>query len=200
MGRKSLSRKRKPISNKVNRWLSELLVQLQYEDLEQLTMDDVARIAGKSKSTIYEYFESKEEILQAACLTRTNVITESISKLNQQQQDTVQRYAHLIEIFAEGTTGISIAFLQSIKQHYPKAWAVIDAFTDHFVDLLKDHYQKGIAEGIYNDVSIELLGNIDKLFVVQVVTNPKIFSDEKYTISNLVRDYLNLRLTGLLKR
>ena len=59
---------------------------------------------------------------------------------------------------------------------------------------------KGIKEKVYNSVSIELLGNIDKLFVTQVVTNPSIFSDDKYTLSNLIRDYLNLRLMGLLKR
>lgn len=200
MGRKSLSRKRKTITKKVNRWLSELLLALQYENLEQLTMDDIARIAGKSKSTIYEYFESKEEILQAACKTRTTALTESLLNLGQQKLDTVELYGQLIEIFAEGTTGISIAFLQGIKQHYPKVWSVIDEFTDSFVELLKNHYKKGIEDGIYNAVSIELLGNIDKLFVIQVVTNPAIFSDEKYTIGNLVRDYLNLRLVGLLKR
>ena len=77
---------------------------------------------------------------------------------------------------------------------------MVEEFTDSFVELLKDHYIKGIKEEVYNSVSIELLGNIDKLFVTQVVTNPSIFSDDKYTISNLIRDYLNLRLMGLLKR
>lgn len=200
MGRKSLSKKRKNITTKANKWLSELLVGLQYENLEELTMDDIARIAGKSKSTIYEYFESKEEILQAACQTRTIALTESISNIGSQKLDTVNLYGQLIELFAEGTAGISLSFLQNIKQHYPKAWSVIDEFTNSFVELLKGHYKQGITEGIYNSVSIELLGNIDKLFVIQVVTKPSIFSDEKYTISNLVRDYLNLRLFGLLKR
>jgi hypothetical protein len=57
-----------------------------------------------------------------------------------------------------------------------------------------------MAEGIYNPISIELLGFLDRLFVTQVVTNPAFFSDEQYTISNLVRDYLKLRLHGLLKK
>ncbi len=200
MGRKSMSKKRKGLTSKTNKWLSDLLEGLQFENLEQLTMDDIARIAGKSKSTIYEYFESKEEILQAACHTRTKVLTESIINVRQQKLDTVKLYGHLIEIFAEGTTGISLTFLQNIKQHFPKAWSEINEFTDSFVELLKDHYKKGIEEGVYNSVSIELLGSIDKLFIIQVVTNPSIFSDEKYTVSSLVRDYLNLRLNGLLKR
>lgn len=200
MGRKSLSKNRKNITRKTNIWLSELLLGLQHQNLVELTMDDIARIAGKSKSTIYEYFESKEEILQAACQTRTNSLSESILNVGSQNLDTVKQYEQLIEIFATGTAGISLSFLQNIKQYYPKTWLVIDEFTNDFVQLLKGHYKKGIKEGLYNSVSIELLANIDKLFIIQVVTNPSIFSDEKYTVSILVRDYLNLRLLGLLKR
>jgi hypothetical protein len=128
------------------------------------------------------------------------VISDSLLNLRQQDLDTVSLYAQLIELFAVGSSGISLSFLQDIKQHYPIVWLVVEEFTDSFVELLKDHYIKGIKEEVYNSVSIELLGNIDKLFVTQVVTNPSIFSDDKYTISNLIRDYLNLRLMGLLKR
>lgn len=199
MGRKSLSRKRKNISPKVNIWLGELLLRLQYEDLDKLTMDDIARLVGKSKSTIYEYFESKEDIFLAACQTRISFLVESGLKEAQQEYSTVERYERLVELFAEGTAGISIYFLQSIKQNYPKAWEVIEAFTNNYIDLLKEQYKQGMAEGIYNPISIELLGFLDRLFVTQVVTNPDFFSDEQYTISNLVRDYLKLRLHGLLK-
>jgi hypothetical protein len=200
MGRKPVSRKRKPVTNKVNLWLRDLLICLQQEDIEQLTIDDMARLAGKSKSTIYEYFESKEEILMVACQTWTQVLSESILKKSQQNLNTIKLYEHLVEIFAEGTADISISFLQSVKLHYPKAWSVIEGFTDAFVDLLKLQYKQGIAEGIYNPISVDLLGQIDKLFVTQVVTDPAFFTDKKYTLSNLIRDYLNLRLTGLLKR
>ena len=87
-----------------------------------------------------------------------------------------------------------------IKQHFPNAWQSIDDFTDRYVDLLQTHYREGIDNGDYNPVSVELLGSLDKLFVIQVVTNPAIFTDEKYNISDLIRDYLNLRLVGLMKR
>ena len=90
---------------------------------------------------------------------------------------------------------ISFSFLQGVKRHYPKAWSVIDAFTDSFVALLKAQYEKGIAEGVFNPMSVELLGHIDKFFIIQVVTSPAIFSDDQYTMSKLIRDYLSLRLT-----
>lgn len=200
MGRKALSRKRKSITPKINIWLGELLLRLQYEDLDKLTMDDIASLGGKSKSTIYEYFESKEDIFLAACQTRITLLVESGLNKAQQDSSTVERYERLVEIFAEGTAGISFYFLQSVKQNYPKAWEVIEAFINNYIDLLKEQYQQGMAEGTFNPISIELLGFLDKLFVTQVVTNPDFFSDKEYTISNLVRDYLNLRLNGLLKK
>lgn len=199
MGRKALERKRKPITKKTEKWLRELLLKLQYEELGELTMDDLARIAGKSKSTLYEYFESKEDIIEAVCKTRISVLFASLEGLGE-GADTVQLYTRLMEVFAEGTTGISVSFVQGVKKYYPKAWLVIEGFTDRFVELLQEHYRAGIAEGVYNSVSVELLGHLDKLFIIQVVTNSAIFSDDKYTVSNLVRDYLNLRLRGLLKR
>jgi len=200
MGRKSLTRERKAVTQKTNKWLSKLLLGLQHEDLEALTIDDIAGIAGKSKSTIYEYFESKEDILLAACRTRTVQLSSAIQQTSNQQLPPLELYPKLMDIFAQGTANISLAFLQSIKEHYPAAWSVINDFTNEFVELLQVHYQQGIDEGLYKPVSVELLAHLDKLFIVQVVTNPGIFSDEKYTLSNLIKDYLNLRLTGLLKQ
>ena len=200
MGRKSLSRKRKAITSRTKVWLGELLLSLQNENLDGLIMDDLARLAGKSKSTIYEYFETKEDVLLAACKVRVDELSASIFGLEKEAFSTVDLYSSLIEIFAKGTTGISISFLQSIKQSYPKSWEMIDGFMNGFVQLLKEHYKTGIKEGIYTPVSVDLLGSIDKLFVEQVVTNRTLFTDEKYTVSDLVTDYLSLRLNGLLIR
>lgn len=200
MGRKSLNKNRKPITKKVKQWLEKLLLELQDKDLEKLTIDDLALLADKSKSTIYIYFESKEEIIIAICNIRVETITESIAQAFQQELDTIKLYESLVQQFTEGTAGISISFLQSIKQNYPSAWAIVENFTDIFIDLLKAQYNKGIEEGIFNDIPVDLMSHLDKIFVMQVVTNPTLFNDKTYKTSALIQDYLNLRLTGLLKR
>jgi len=200
MGRKALTKNRKPITKKVEKWLEVLLLELQNKDLEKLTIDDLAELTKKSKSTIYIYFESKEEILIAACKTRLDTISNNLSLTFQEELDTVELYESLVQLFTEGTSGISLYFLQNIKQNYLSAWTLIEDFTDHFIELLKTQYKKGISEGLFNDFSIELASQIDKLFVMQVVTNPDLFNDKTYTTSQLINDYLNLRLTGLLKR
>lgn len=200
MGRKSVTKDRKAITPKVNKWLSVLLHDIQGQDLKILTMDDLVRISGKSKSTFYTYFESKEEVLQAACQTRVQSIFDQLQKVDVLSKDVSQIYSKYIEIFAKGTAGIRLDFLQSIRKYYPVVWNQIEFLTDTFVDLLRDLYVRGIEMDIYTNISVELLTAMDKMFVVEMVTNPELFSDDKYSISDLVRDYLKLRLNGLLVR
>jgi predicted DNA-binding protein YlxM (UPF0122 family) len=199
MGRKAVLKKRKPITNKVKNWLSDLLIKIQYENLEDLTIDDLAKLAGISKSTVYEYFKSKEEILCAACETKVEVLVNELALLRDENISTNELYEKFVELFANGTSDISIGFLQSIKKYYPNAWVLIESFIESYLDLLKMQYTKGMSEGIYTKTSIELLINIDKIFVLQVVTNFSLFNDKTYTLSQLIREYLNLRLNGLLK-
>lgn len=200
MGRKSIDRSRKNITNKVNKWLEILLLNLQNKDIEKLTMDDFSILSKKSKSTIYSYFESKEEILLAACKTKVTALSNSVFNIIEQDLEPLELYELLVKTFAEGTSSISISFLQSIKKNYPTSWSIIEVFTDNYINLLREQYKKGIEKGIFNTISIDLLSQLDKIFVLQVVTNPTIFNDKEYSVSELITQYLNLRLTGLLKK
>ncbi len=200
MGRRAVLRERQDITPRVRLWLEQLFARIQDEDLAQMTIDDMAQLAGKSKSTIYQYFSSKEDIMEAACRHRVDAIMQSLHPIIREETNTVQQYKDLVEVFAKNTADMSIAFLQGVKEYFPSAWSVINDFTDQFIILLQAQYTKGISENLYNPISVELLGQMDKLFVSHVVSNPSLFSDNDYKLDDLIRDYLNLRLMGLLKR
>ena len=76
-----------------------------------------------------------------------------------------------------------------LKKYYPNAWLLIEGFIESYLNLLKMQYAKGMSEGIYTKPSIELLLNIDKIFVLQVVTNFSLFNDQKYQVHAI---HLNL--------
>ena len=159
MGRKSIVKNRKPITKRVNKWLADLLIVLQDKDLEQLTIDDIAALANKSKSTIYEYFESKEDILLAACQTRIKTLSDLLHNERAQKGNPIDRYEYLMEVLTEKLADISTFFLQKIKLHYPSSWNAIDNFTDEFVKSVTALYQEGIKQGVYYPISIDLMTN-----------------------------------------
>ena len=111
-------------------------------------------LAKKSKSTIYVYFDSKEEILLAASKTRLESSTKAIASVLTEDLDILQLYSSLVHIFIETTVGISISYLQSIKKNYPVIWQVIEETTDYFLHLLSKQYKKKLIVILEFDLCI----------------------------------------------
>lgn len=200
MGRKAVEKIRKAPTDKINQWLKALLVKLQTVELANLTIDDLAQLSGKSKATIYKYFESKEEVILAACQTRIDVVTPLIKNIHQDTSTPVEvRYRQLLEEFSARLSDIRISFFHDVQLYYPTSWAAISGVSELFVSLLEDLYQQGIAKGLFRPINIELLKALDRFFVTQIITNRAIFKDPDYTLNYLIRDYLRLRLEGLNK-
>ena len=200
MGRKALEKVRKVPTEKINQWLKLLLVKLQTVELTNLTIDDLAKLSGKSKGTIYKYFESKEEVVLAACQTRIEEVTPIIKNIHQDTSTPVEvRYRQLLEEFSARLADITISFFHDVQLYYPTAWEAISGVSDLFVSLLEDLYQQGMDKGLFRPISIELLKVLDRFFITQIITNPAIFKDPNYTLNYLIRDYLQLRLEGLNK-
>lgn len=200
MGRKAIEKVRKVPTNKINQWLKALLVKLQTVELVNLTIDDLAKLSGKSKATIYKYFESKEDIILAACQTRIDAVIPIIKNIHQDISTPVEvRYRQLLEEFSARLADITISFFHDVQLYYPIAWEAISGVSEVFVTLLEDLYQQGMDKGLFRPTNIELLKTLDRFFVTQIITNRAIFKDPDYTLNYLIRDYLRLRLEGLNK-
>ena len=200
MGRKAKEKLRKQPTEKVNRWLSLLLNKLQTIPLANLTIDDLAKLSGISKSTIYKYFECKEEVILAACQTRNVVVIEIMQKIQQDISLPIEvRYTKLLEEFTANVSDITISFFHDVQLYYPTAWDSINKVGDMLVAILEELYQLGMEKGLFRPISIDLLKALDKYFVTEIVSNQEIFKDPDYTLDYLVRDYLRLRLEGLNK-
>jgi len=198
LGRRAIEKIRKAPTAKVNEWLKSLLIQLQTVELSELTIDDLANLSGKSKATLYKYFESKEEVILAACQTRIDAVTPIMEHILEDTATSVERrYQQLIEEFASRLSDITISFFHDVQSYYPTAWEAINGVSELFVTSLEDLYGQGIEKGLFQPINIELLKTLDRFFVTQVITNQSIFKDPDYTLDCLVRDYLKLRLEGL---
>ncbi|PKV51804.1 TetR family transcriptional regulator [Aquimarina sp. MAR_2010_214] len=199
MGRKSILKNRKEKNIKVEQWTLAILPKLKTTDLGELTMDDLALLMKKSKSTIYQYFTTKEEIFEYITQVRIdylytykNQITEEILKLDYKCET-------LGRILLEGTKDVSSFFLRQLQQHYPTAWKIIEEFLSSFLEDLKQFYILGIKNNIFKPVSSELLVKLDEYFIRQLITDDNFFNQTKETLESIIRDYMYLKFEGLKK-
>jgi AcrR family transcriptional regulator len=199
VGRKSILKNRKKKNKKVEQWTQAILPKLKTKDLGELTMDDLALLMKKSKSTIYQYFTTKEEVFEYITQVRIDYLYTYKSQITKEILKLDYRCETLGQILIEGAKDVSSFFLRQLKQHYPMAWKIIEEFLSELLENLKQFYILGIENKIFKPLSSELLIKLDEYFIRQLITDDNFFDQTEDTLESVIRDYIFLKFEGLKK-
>lgn len=200
MGRKSSGRKRKAITPKMLIWLKDLLPLIQAVNLKDMSMDELAELGGKSKSTLYEYFESKEEILAIAIKgLLVNLANYEITR-SEEADLIVEDYQKMIEWIATNVQDISFGFLTQMKRDFPAIWHHVDQFLQVVLSDIRGLYERGIEAKVFSQVSVDLLIGLDEFFVMEWITQQEKKGEDSERLDQLIRDYVDIRMKGILRR
>ncbi len=199
MGRKAILRNRKDKDQKVEQWTLAMLPKLKHANLGILTMDDLARLMNKSKSTIYQYFTTKEEIFEYITRIRIGYLKAYKNEIAAEVLQLDYHYDMLIRILTKGARDISSNYLKQLKEHFPTAWKIIEEFLFEMLQDMKQFYHLGIESKLFKPVSVDLLIKLDEYFIMQLFTDDKFFNQTTETLESTVKDYMFLRFEGLMK-
>ena len=193
MGRKSTEKTRKPLSPKMEIWLDDLIPAIAGKNLSSLTIDDLAIITKKSKSTIYEYFKSKQEIIYAAVKRRISKLAD-LPKPSE-TESVLFTYNTLIEWLIKHLDDISFSFLNQLEQNFEHSWKLINEFMNRLLKTLKNLYKQGIQQGVFREISVEILIDLDEFFITKWLSR----EDKNQTIDKMILDYVDIRLNGIVQ-
>ncbi|MFD2564876.1 TetR/AcrR family transcriptional regulator [Aquimarina rubra] len=197
MGRKSIHRERKDKTKKVEQWTQALLPKLAQTELGELTIDDLALLMNKSKSTIYQYFVTKEEIFEYITQVRIDQLKTYKNEISGELSGLNYQYETLAKILAEGVKDISPFYLKQLQIHYPDAWNIIEDFLQGLLKDLKEFYILGIENNMFKTVSPELLIKLDEYFIMQLITDHTFFNNNRQTLESAIKEYMYIKFEGL---
>lgn len=105
----------------------------------RLSIDELARRAGVSKRTVYRYFRSKEEIIEATLDAFMAEVYSEVECIVAHERDPGSIVMEIFKyVFGHGQFIVSPAGLHDLRRHYPHLWQKIDKFrTEKARDLLK---------------------------------------------------------------
>jgi len=197
MGRKPIKKARKTLSPKAKKWVRELFSKLQDKPLAKMTLDDIVLLTGKSRSTIYTYFTTKEEIYLAMVELILDELEHVLFPKLPKELTARRMFADAFMKIGEGINGISIHFLEEIQTHFPVIWEVIVSFNNRILDMFKEIYELGMRTGEFKSFRIDLLMAMDYYFITSIMTDEDRFQDPSFSLKDLVGQYLELRINGL---
>ncbi len=200
MGRKSIHRERKDKTKKVEQWTQAILPKLSTMPLGELTIDDLAVLMNKSKSTIYQYFVTKEEIFEYITQVRVDHLKAYKNEISGELSTINYHYETLAKILAEGVKDISPFYLKQLQIHYPTAWSIVNDFLQGLLEDLKHFYVLGIENKMFKTVSPELLIKLDEYFIMQLITDHTFFNNNQQTLESAIKEYMYIKFEGLVSR
>lgn len=161
-------------------------------------MDAIATEIGISKSTLYQYFSNKDEMVDAvfdAFVNEINLIKEII---HQNKITYKQRYIDFIAAFSKFYSNISISFLKDIIQYHPTIWQEIKNINKTFSEIGNQFYKDGVAAGEFNEIGINAIKNTDQ-YLISILSNIDFLEQNNLTIQNIFDNYYQLKLNAILK-
>lgn len=198
MGRKPLAKSRMKSPEKQFSMIIDLVDFFKKNRLSEVNMDDVALYLNKSKATIYKYFRSKEQIVEALIDYKIKEIAGFVFILRNDKIEFFDRYRLSYNLLSEHISDISNELLTDLKNMYPDIYIKIEKLIEVAVQELKAYYEDGMQKGIFNELNSGLLAQNDLMFF-QLLTNPDFLTSHNLTMEKAFADFYQIRCNGLLK-
>lgn len=199
MGRQSLEKTRLKDPTKRKLWVDQLSKEMMERGPREVSIDEVVVILGKSKATIYKHFESHKEIVALVIASKLEDLRHFEPILEDNARSYQDRYVLAVAYVSKHLGGVSNLFLQDLKEMYPDLWELINSFKMFALGALRSFYERGIADGTFEDINPDLMVLSDELFF-DALTNPSYLTSRGLNLQAAFDSYFRMRFYGILKQ
>ncbi|MEK6646999.1 MAG: TetR/AcrR family transcriptional regulator [Candidatus Firestonebacteria bacterium] len=168
----------------------------------KVTMDEIAKVLGMSKKTLYKFFPTKEKLLKEAF---TFIITNISIKVNNlmadRNLDFIEKLRGISDFLIMFLSKISPYCMQDLKRNAFDMWQTIEKFRrknimDCFGKLIEDGKKRGV---IRKDCNTQVLLLV-YLNAIQGIVNPEVLSQLPITASEGLDTILKVFFEGVLTK
>ena len=199
MGRKAIKKERINNPKKELVIIQLLIAYLRTNSLSNSNMDDIAAGLNKSKATIYKYFKSKEELIEALITYKIEKISAFVHILHDSEIPFMSRLELSFNLLEEHIVDISNDFIDDLKSYFPRVYAKIELLIQLAVNELSKYYTEGMERGIFNQLNAKMLSQNDFVFF-RTLTDPVYLKENNLTMSQDFNDFYQIRCLGIIPK
>jgi AcrR family transcriptional regulator len=144
----------------------------------KVTVDEVAKVAGVSKKTIYQYFNSKEDIFWEVMKCRKSEKMDMFQDIYDLDIDFLEKMRLIGYRNAKDLTNAPITFLKDLKRNAPELSIKIEELRrDSIVKVFEDFYTRGLKENYFRkDIPIKIVSEMyyammNHMFTIAIDSN-----------------------------
>lgn len=149
-----------------------------------MNMDELAQQAGVSKRTIYRYFSSKEEIIEASLDAFMAEMAQKIENITSQDITAPEMIAAVINnLITNGQFMLNPTVLNDLRVHYPHLWKKIDSFRLERASMAITRYMQQSSNAFLPETDPRIVTAVI-LASIQAVLNPDFILENNLTFAS----------------
>ena len=118
--------------------------------IKGITMDDIAKKLGKSKKTLYKYFDSKEELIREMLILRLGSDAQKIQAVIDGPLNAIDKMFSISKEVTSRMKHMNPSLMSDLKKYYRETWELIEKYKNEFIfKMVFDNISQGISEGVY---------------------------------------------------
>jgi len=154
--------------------------------VRSMSMDDISRKLGISKSTLYKHIKNKADLISKILEFERNGFKRIFEDHDFTGVNAIDILLTVSKELSLNFTNITPSITFELKKYYPEIYQKhIEERSDYIFGKIKINLQKGISQGMYReDLSIELAA---RLYISRLLDlhNAELFPPEKFSFQTL---------------
>lgn len=178
--------------------LEVAIEQFSHYGVRIVTMEDIARLTGISKKTVYQEFKDKKELVRVAFSTVLEQDTIKLRSILDSGDGVIEHLVYTSKMVRERMGRINPLVVMEIQRYFPDTWEVFEKYRTEVIETdLVNVLERGKALGYFRpEINSPLLA---KMRVEQISAgfNLANFRDSKFSLMDLQVSVLDHFLHGI---
>lgn len=166
--------------------------------LKSVSMDDLAKLAGISKKTIYQAFADKNELVNTIVDDLIRCHLQLFQECRQKAKNAVDEVLKQSSEPFDTWASVNQSFFYELERSFPEAWQKLEQHKRNtFRPGIMQNLEKGMAEGLYRpELEVAFTADI-RLHQLTTALQPAAFANRRLPAAQLVRELTTFYLHGI---
>ncbi|WP_214482145.1 TetR/AcrR family transcriptional regulator [Bacillus sp. SM2101] len=179
-------------------YAQKLMSIIRVQGFNSLKIQDIAEHMQISKATLYNYFSSKEEILNEITVNYIEYFKQGEQTIENNQFTYIERFQKVFEQEVLTAIYISELFLEELKIGFPNLYEEIIFARRKRKTTIKYFYEQGMKEGVFHSLNPQILLMQDEV-ALRKLLEPTYLLEEGLTTKQALLDYYEAKKIQIIK-
>jgi AcrR family transcriptional regulator len=165
--------------------------------LKSVSMDEIANQCGISKKTIYQFFEDKNDIVDAVVDDLIRSHDHLFKTAHSTANDAIDEVLKQNVGFSSVCEGIRPSFLYDLENSFPDSWDTLEQYKLKIQKHIIENLHRGKEEGLYREnINIKLNSDL-RLHQEVNLLKPNILTSLNLSVKQLADEFTGLYLHAI---